>query len=68
MNVRLAAALCGVSTLLAFSPVAHAQSGIASIYSGGRTANGEHVVWTYYNGTTRTFALGEQVAAEITGA
>jgi rare lipoprotein A len=42
MNVRLAAALCGVSTLLAFSPVAHAQSGIASIYSGGRTANGEH--------------------------
>ena len=42
MNVRLAAALCGVSTLLAFSPLAHAQSGIASIYSGGRTANGEH--------------------------
>ena len=42
MNVRLAVALCGVSTLLAFSPVAHAQSGIASIYSGGRTANGEH--------------------------
>jgi rare lipoprotein A len=42
MNFRLAAALCGVSTLLAFSPVAHAQSGIASIYSGGRTANGEH--------------------------
>lgn len=42
MNVRLAAALCGVSTLLALSPLAHAQSGIASIYSGGRTANGEH--------------------------
>jgi rare lipoprotein A len=42
MNVRLAAALCGVSMLLALSPVAHAQSGIASIYSGGRTANGEH--------------------------
>ena len=42
MNVRLAAALCGVSMLLALSPLAHAQSGIASIYSGGRTANGEH--------------------------
>ena len=42
MNVRLAAALCGVSMLLAFTPLAHAQSGIASIYSGGRTANGEH--------------------------
>lgn len=42
MKVRFAAALCGVSMLLAFSPLAHAQSGIASIYSGGVTANGEH--------------------------
>ncbi|HEY5278844.1 MAG TPA: septal ring lytic transglycosylase RlpA family protein [Pseudolabrys sp.] len=42
MKLRLAAALCGVSTLLAFSPLAHAQSGVASIYSGGKTANGEH--------------------------
>lgn len=42
MKVRLAAALCGISMLLAFSPLAHAQSGIASTYSGGRTANGEH--------------------------
>lgn len=42
MKVRFAAALCGVSMLFAFSPLAHAQSGIASIYSGGVTANGEH--------------------------
>ena len=41
MNLRLVAAFCGVSTLLAFSSLAHAQSGIASIYSGGKTANGE---------------------------
>ena len=42
MKVRLAAALCGVSMLIAFSPIAHAQSGIASIYSGEKTANGEY--------------------------
>lgn len=42
MKVRFAAALCGVSMLLASSPLAYAQSGIASVYSGGLTANGEH--------------------------
>ena len=42
MKLRPAAALCGVSLLLALTSFAHAQSGIASIYSGGRTANGEH--------------------------
>jgi rare lipoprotein A len=36
------AALCGFSMLIAFSPIAHAQSGIASIYSGEKTANGEY--------------------------
>ncbi len=30
-----------------------------------RTVNGEHVVWTYQNGATRTFSKGEQVACQI---
>lgn len=30
-----------------------------------RTATGSHVVWTYESGTTRTFALGEEVACQI---
>jgi rare lipoprotein A len=42
MKLRFAAALCGVSMLVALSPVAHAQTGIASIYSGEKTANGEY--------------------------
>ena len=33
-----------------------------------RTAYGEHVLWTYYSGTTRTFAVGEQVACELAAA
>lgn len=61
MNVRLAAALCGVSTLLAFSPVAHAQSGIASIYSGGRTANGEHASPHGLTAAHRTLPFGTHV-------
>ena len=61
MNVRLAAALCGVSTLLAFSPLAHAQSGIASIYSGGRTANGEHASPQGLTAAHRTLPFGTHV-------
>jgi hypothetical protein len=30
-----------------------------------RTATGSHVVWTYESGTTRVFALGEDVACEL---
>ena len=43
MTLRLAAALCGVSIMLGLSSVAHAETGIASIYAykGERTANGE---------------------------
>ena len=61
MKLRLAAALCGVSTLLAFSPVAHAQSGIASIYSGGRTANGEHASARGFTAAHRTLPFGTRV-------
>ena len=61
MNVRLAAALCGVSTLLALSPLAHAQSGIASIYSGGRTANGEHASPHGLTAARRSLPFGTHV-------
>jgi rare lipoprotein A len=61
MKRRLAAALCGVTTLLAFSPLAHAQSGIASIYSGGRTANGEHASPHGLTAAHRTLPFGTHV-------
>ncbi|MGN6572119.1 MAG: septal ring lytic transglycosylase RlpA family protein [Pseudolabrys sp.] len=61
MKLRLAAALCGVSTLLAFTPVAHAQSGIASIYSGGRTANGEHASARGLTAAHRSLPFGTRV-------
>ncbi len=43
MFLRRCAALCGVVTILACATVAHAESGIASIYAykGEKTANGE---------------------------
>ena len=43
MLLRSATALCGVMMLVALSPAAYAQSGIASVYthSGDKTASGE---------------------------
>jgi rare lipoprotein A len=61
MKVRLAAALCGVSMLLAFSPLAHAQSGIASIYSGGLTANGEHATPRGMTAAHKSLPFGTRV-------
>lgn len=61
MKLRLAAALCGVSTMLAFSPLAHAQAGIASIYSGGHTANGEHASPGGLTAAHRTLPFGTRV-------
>jgi peptidoglycan lytic transglycosylase len=61
MKLRLGAALCGVSLLLAFSPIAHAQSGMASIYSGGRTANGERAFASALTAAHRTLPFGTQV-------
>jgi rare lipoprotein A len=45
MMSRMSAALCGATMLLAFTPAANAQSGIASVYAyhGGRTADGERM-------------------------
>jgi peptidoglycan lytic transglycosylase len=61
MKVRFAAALCSASILLAFSSVAHAQSGMASIYSGGRTANGEHASAGALTAAHRTLPFGTRV-------
>jgi rare lipoprotein A len=61
MKLRLAAALCGVSILFAFSPIAHAQSGLASIYSGGRTANGERAAAGGLTAAHRSLPFGTQV-------
>ncbi len=58
MKLRLAAALCGASMLLPFSPLAHAQSGMASIYSGGRTASGEHSSARALTAAHRTLPFG----------
>src|SRR5690242_20998594 len=61
MKVRLAAALCGVSMLIAFSPVAHAQSGIASVYSGEKTANGEYASPGRLTAAHKTLPFGTMV-------
>lgn len=61
MKLRLAAALCGVSMLLAFTPLAHAQSGIASIYSGGKTANGERASPRGLTAAHRSLPFGTKV-------
>ena len=61
MKLRLGAALCGVSLLFAFSSIAHAQSGMASIYSGGRTANGERAAAGGLTAAHRTLPFGTQV-------
>ena len=61
MKLRLVAALCGVSTLLALSSLAHAQSGIASIYSGGKTANGEHASARGLTAAHRSLPFGTRV-------
>jgi rare lipoprotein A len=63
MVQRLTAALCGVAMLLAFSPVANAQSGIASIYAykGGKTASGERAAPGGLTAAHRTLPFGTHV-------
>jgi peptidoglycan lytic transglycosylase len=63
MMVRSAAMLCGVLMLLAVSPAANAQSGIASVYahSGGRTASGEAVTSGALTAAHRTLPFGTHV-------
>lgn len=59
----LTAALCGVAMLLALSPAANAQSGIASIYAykGGKTASGERAAPGGLTAAHRTLPFGTHV-------
>ncbi len=61
MKLRPGAAFCGVCILVAFSPISHAESGIASIYSGGRTANGERAVASELTAAHRNLPFGTHV-------
>jgi len=47
--------------LITIPSMASAQSGIASIYSGGRTANGEHALASRLTAAHRTLAFGTLV-------
>ncbi len=58
-NLVLASTL--VISTIAMPVVASAQSGIASIYSGGRTANGEHARASGLTAAHRTLPFGTMV-------
>lgn len=63
MMSRLSAALCGAMMLLAFTPAANAQSGIASVYAynGGRTADGERFTPGALTAAHRSLPFGTRV-------
>jgi peptidoglycan lytic transglycosylase len=63
MLVRLAAAICGVAMFVVLSPIAKAQSGIASVYAyrGAKTANGEFISSHSFTAAHRTLPFGSKV-------
>lgn len=63
MFLRFAAALCGVSMLFAFSSLANAQTGIASIYAfkSEPAANGERVQPHALTAAHKTLPFGTHV-------
>ena len=63
MLLRLTTALCGIVMLLAVSPAAIAQSGIASVYAhpSGKTASGEPVTPGALTAAHRTLPFGTHV-------
>jgi rare lipoprotein A len=63
MTVRFIAAVCGVVTMLALSPSASAQSGIASVYAraGAKTASGERAAPGALTAAHRTLLFGTRV-------
>ncbi len=63
MMSRLGAALCGATLLLALTPVANAQSGIASVYAyhGSRTASGERASPGALTAAHRSLPFGTRV-------
>ncbi len=63
MKLRFVAALCGASILFAFTSIANAETGIASIYAykGERTANGERASPTGFTAAHKTLPFGTRV-------
>ena len=63
MKSRISATLCGATMLLAFTPAANAQSGLASVYAyhGGRTADGERMQPGAMTAAHRSLPFGTQV-------
>jgi rare lipoprotein A len=59
--IKLATAVILVASTIAMPMTASAQSGIASIYSGGRTANGERCVASGMTAAHRTLPFGTRV-------
>lgn len=59
--IKLMLASTLVISTIAMPVVASAQSGIASIYSGGRTANGEHARASGLTAAHRTLPFGTMV-------
>ena len=58
-NLALASAL--VASVVGVPMAASAQSGIASVYSGGRTANGEHAAASGLTAAHRSLPFGTMV-------
>ncbi len=50
-----------LASTVGFTVAASAQSGIASVYSGGRTANGEHMVSSALTAAHRSLPFGTMV-------
>jgi rare lipoprotein A len=63
MMLRLSAALCGATLLLAGLSAANAESGIASIYAyeGGKTASGQRASTAGLTAAHRTLPFGTKV-------
>jgi rare lipoprotein A len=59
IKLMLASAL--ISSTMAIPITAYAQSGVASVYSGGRTANGEHARASGLTAAHRTLPFGTLV-------
>jgi rare lipoprotein A len=59
--IKLATAFILIASTIAMPMTASAQSGIASIYSGGRTANGERCVASGMTAAHRTLPFGTRV-------
>lgn len=63
MMSGMGAALCGATMLLAFTPAANAQSGLASVYAyhGGRTADGGRMLRGALTAAHPSLPFGTQV-------